>query len=323
MPNHRLAFLSLVLLSLVACSDSDDELAPDAPVAPVPIDPAGSFAVRSSISLAAPPSAMTEVLGELTAATDGPDDPSRYLIDLVIDRLPEGQIKTFATSLAPYVAAYVTLRIASAAPRFSPGVRVLVDGLARTAQRIATIERIEIDRAGRMERTIEGLRFDTVDVYLADVGLPDVTGSANVHVAGEGIVIGAHSAAIAYGELVRLGFDRAVVPSVVAGARDLSGALQGLVDCAKLGELIAEAIGIGSPSLYGGACTIGLTTAAAKIYAQLPALDARPLTLTVAGTARAIDHEGDGTMDAFEDGRWIGTFDGVTVGAAIFDGMGR
>ncbi len=323
MPNHRLAGFSVLLLSFVACSDSEVDSAPDAAAVPVPIDPAGSFALRSSIALAALPTAMTQVLGDLTAATDGPDDPSRYLIDLVIDRLPDGQIKTFATSLAPYVASYVTLRIASAAPCFSPGVRMLVDGLARTAQRIATIEHIEIDRAGRMERTIEGLRFDTVDVHLADVGLPDVTVSTNVHVAGEGIVIGAHSAAIAYGELVRLGFDRAVVPSVVTAARDLAGALNGLVDCSKLGELIAEAIGIGSASLYGGACTVGLTTAAAEIYAQLPALGAPPLTLTVAGTARAIDHEGDGRMDAFEDGRWIGTFDGVTVGAAVFDGTGR
>jgi len=279
--------------------------------------------VRSSIPLAAPPVAMTDVLLELATATDGPDDPSRYLIDLVIDRLPEGYTKTFAAQIAPYVAAYVNLRIASAAPRFVPGTRTLVDGLERIAQRIATIEHVEIDRSGTLTRTIEGLRFDAVDVYFADVGLADVTATARVTVAGEGLVIAAHRASIAYGELVRLGFDRAVIPSVVHGARDLAAALRGLVDCERLGALIAEAVGLGAPGLYAGACEVGLTTVAARIYARMPPLDAAPLLLEVAGTARAVDREGNGTMDAMVEGRWLGTFDGVAVGAAVFDGASR
>jgi hypothetical protein len=320
MPNHLLALLALLF---AACSGDDSAPTQDARPAPVPIDPAGQFAVRSSIALAMPPAAVSDVLGDLANATDGPDDPSRYLIELVIDRLPEGHVKTLATGLAPYVAAYVTDRIASAAPRFVPGVRLLVEGLARTAQRISTIEHVEIAPGGTMTRSIEGLRFDTVDVYLADVGLPDVTVSTTVHVAGEGVVIAAHTAGIAYGPLVRLGLDRAIVPSIVAGAHDLAGALRGLVDCDRLGALIADAVGIGPEALYANACAVGLTNAAARIYARLPAPEAPPIALSVAGTARAIDLEGDGTMDAIENGKWIGTFDGVAIGASIFDGTGR
>ncbi len=320
MLNHRLA---LLVVLFTACAGADTEPASDAGATPVPIDPAGRFSVRSSIALAAPPVAMTGVLAELEAATDGPDDPSRYLIDLVIERLPDGHIKTFATQLAPYVAAYVNAQIGAAAPRFVPGVRVLVDGLARTAQQIATIERLEIESGGRAFRTIEGLRFDTVAVYLADVGLADVTVMTNVAVAGEGLVIASHTAGIAYGPLVRLGLDRGIVGTVVPGARDLAGALRGLVDCDRLGALIAEAIGLGTAGLYASACTVGLTNVAARIYDRLPAETAMPLALEVAGTARAIDHEGDGTLDAIVDGRWIGTFDRAPIGAAIFDGTGR
>lgn len=319
MPNHRLAFL----IVLVTACGTDAEPAPDAGLPPVPIDPAGRFAVRSSITLASPPAAVTEVLAELATATDGPDDPSRYLIDLVIDRIPDGYIKTFAIEAAPFVAAYVNARISSAAPRFVPGVRALVDGLGRTARRIVTIERVEIDGAGRVDRTIEGLRFDAVDVYFADVGLDDVTVTTNVVVAGEGLVIAAHSAGVAYGPLLRLGLDRSVIPAVVPGARDLAGALHGLVDCTRLGELIAEAVGLGPARLYGDACTVGLTSAAARIYDALPALDALPIALEVTGAARAIDRDGNGTMDSFADGRWVGTFDRAPLGAAIFEGTAR
>lgn len=320
MPNHRLAVL---IVLFTACAGSDDEPSIDAGVSPVPIDPAGRFAVRSSIALAAPPPAVTTVLAELESATDGPDDPSRYLIELVIDRLPEGRIKDFAAELGPFVAAYVNARIATAAPRFVPGVRALVDGLNGVARRISTIERIEIEARGRAYRTIEGLRFDAVEVYFADVGESEVTVATNAIIASEGLVIAAHTAGIAYGPVVRLGLDRAVVPAVVPGARDLAMALHGLVDCERLGALIAEALGLGPAGLYANACTVGLTMTAARIYAQLPALDAMPIALEVAGAARALDRDDDGTMDGFTDGRWIGTFGDVALGASSFEGTGR
>lgn len=320
MPNHRLAFL---IVLFTACAGSDDEPSIDAGVQPLPIDPAGRFSVRSSFALAAPPPAVTAVLAELEAATDGPDDPSRYLIDLVIDRLPDGRIKDFAAELGPFVAAYVNARISTAAPRFVPGVRAMIDGLNGVARRISTIERIEIEAGGRAYRTIAGLRFDAVEVYFADVGESDITVTTNAIIAGEALVIAAHTAGIAYGPLVRLGLDRSVIPSVMPGARDLAMALHGLVDCDRLGSLIAEAVGLGPAGLYANACTVGLTMTAARIYGRLPALDAMPIALQVAGAARALDRDGDGTMDRFTDGRWIGTFGGVAIGATIFEGTGR
>ena len=319
MLNHCLAFLIVVV---TACG-TDAEPAPDAGVRPVPIEPAGRFAVRSSITLATPPAAVSEVLAELATATDGPDDPSRYLIDLVIARIPDGYIKTFASEAAPFLAAYVNARISSTAPRFVPGVRALVDGLGRTARRIVTLEQVEIDRLGRVYRTIEGLRFDTTDVYFADVGLADVTVTTSAIVAGEGLVIAAHTAGVAYGPLIRLGLDREVIPAVVPGARDLATVLYVLVDCTRLGALIAEAVGLGPARLYADACTVGLTSAAARIYDGLPALDGLPIALEVTGAARAVDRDGNGTMDSFVDGRWVGTFDRVPLGAATFEGTAR
>ncbi|MBA3454566.1 MAG: hypothetical protein H0T42_15865, partial [Deltaproteobacteria bacterium] len=117
-----------------------------------------------------------------------------------------------------------------------------------------------------------------------------------------------------------LGLDRAVIPGVVPGARDLGDALTSLVDCTRLGALIAEAVGLGPARLYEDACTVGLTAAAAGIYDRLPALSGMPIALELAGAARAIDRDGNGTMDAFVGGRWVGTFDRAPLGATSFDG---
>lgn len=323
MPNRRLALLvTALLVSLVGCDDAPpDSPAPDA--APVPVDLQGRFTVHGSLAIASPPVLVAGVLSDLAAATDGADDPSRYLIEMVVDRLPEGRIKTLAIELTPFVAAYVNGRIASAAPRFVVGVRQLVDGFGRIARRFGTIEDVSIDGSGHVRRTIEGVRFDTVPVMFDEVGLGDTTVDTLVTREGDRLVIAGHRARIAYGPLLRLGFDQAVIPAVVPGARDLAQALGGLVDCARLGELIAEAIGLGAPSLYAQACTIGLTTAATRIYDRLPAPDAPSLVLEVAGVARIVDRDGNGAMDAIEDGVWIGTFDGIRLGAATFHGTTR
>src|SRR5262249_46791558 len=146
--------------------------APDSAVA-VPIDPTGRYAVTSSYALASPPAAATDVLGELVAATDGADDPSRYLIDLMIERLPPGTTKAYAAALAPYVAAYVNQRLAMVAPQFVDGARGLANGLSRIATRFGTSEtfaiasdgpRVEADdyvvESHTLVRTITGVRFD-------------------------------------------------------------------------------------------------------------------------------------------------------------------
>ena len=52
----------------------------------------------------------------LTDATDGPDDPSHYLLDQMIATLPDGTIKTIAGDAVPYVAAYLNAQITAVAP---------------------------------------------------------------------------------------------------------------------------------------------------------------------------------------------------------------
>ena len=290
---HNQRFASLIALFIFsACAGSAPiDPSPDASI-DAPLDPSGRYAVISTYSLAAPPPEAAALLDELRSATDGPDDPSRYLIDLMIARLPEGRVRTYAAALAPYLAAYINGRITEVAPKFVDGARALALGLSRTAHRFGTRETFELDTVGRLRRTIIGFQLDQgagypiVTVPFDGQGLPDVTVMTHATVTGDQLAIDRAPVTLPYAALLRFALDRAVIPPVVQ-ADDLAGALNALVDCPHLGELVATWLGIGSADFYARACSAGLTMAAARIYARIDQID--PLVLDLAGTARVVE----------------------------------
>jgi hypothetical protein len=127
---------------------------------------------------------------------------------------------------------------------------------------------------------------------------------------------------LGYGALMRVGFDRAVIPSVDPGASDLATTLGDLLDCQRLGELISDELGIGTVALYRSACTTATIAIANDVYARLASIDAgAPLVLELAGTAQGSDDDHDGGVDELHAGTWTGTLDAVgPIGAATFAG---
>jgi hypothetical protein len=339
--------VALVVASMTACSpDSADPIgAPDAAPPPTALDPAGRYAISSTHALAAPPPDIAPLLAELAAATDGSDDPTAYLVDLVVNELPEGSARSVAIVLAPYVATELHGRIAAYAPNLAPALRAMAMGAQRISTRFSTIEDMVITAdppvgyiaRGRVRRTIRGIRIDNTEIPFSAIGLADASAEAEITVELVGmatraedprvlsnrVAIARHALPLSVGAWFRPAFDRAVIPSVVPGATDLAAAFRTLVDCPRLGALIAEAVGIGPASLYAQACTIGVGVGARTIYERFPGTDARPLALDVMGVARAIDRDGDGVMDAVDGGVWSGRLGEVSVGAAVFDGTSR
>jgi len=310
MSHHRsLTFLFLsALVSTAACGDGDPASTPDAGiVAPTPVELRGQFDVQSRYTLAAPPAEVGGMLSALGDATDGSDDPSRYLVDLVISRLPEGEVKSLAQFLAPSIAAYVQAKLDMIAPRFAPGVRALAAGLAHLTTEFGTREELEIDAQGGVRRTLTALDVEgrVVDIArvtgTAHATLEDTTAGASPE---HRVVVSEHALRLDYSQLLRLGFDRAVIPSVVPDAIDLGGALATLVDCEQLGAVLEAHLGLGSSALFAHACTLGLSVAAAEVDARMP----RGITLTLSlhGAARGVDTDRDGQLDTLQTGAWDG-----------------
>jgi hypothetical protein len=331
-PTLRLCcgLLALIVFAVLAsCGPSPALPAPDgAPPSAVPTSPAGTFAVTSTLDLPVP-AAAGPLIATLAAATDAPDDPTRYLVDRMIATLPEGTVKTIATGAAPYVAAYLNERLAEIAPRLGTGIAAIAGGLSRIAAHIGTVETLQIDGGGAALRRITAVRFDVgaapATVALADGGLADLVVGAHVVLDAAGhVAIGEHTHGLPYGALLRLGLDHAVIASVEPTARDLATALAGLVDCAALGALAADRIGLGTATLYRTACRAAMAAIASEVYARIAAIDDTPLALEVTGTADGVDLDGDGTMDQLRAGRWSGALhtatDRAPIGAASFTG---
>jgi hypothetical protein len=303
---------SLAIVGLAACGGTSPAPASDAaPPSTIPTNPVGMFAVTSTLDFHVP-AAAAPALQTLLAATDGPDDPARFVVDRLVALLPDGSAKTIADAAAPYVAAYVNARLSDLAPRLVTGLDGLATGLARIATHLGTVETLRIDAGGAGARMITGVRFELGNavtvVPLAAAGLPDLVAGVRVTLDASGrVAISEHEHALPYGALLRLGLDRAVAPSVAPTAGDLAGALGALLDCDQLGIVIANRVGLGSATLYGAACRAAMTALAAEVDAQLAAIDRVPLGIEVAGTAMGYDGNGDGVMDELDAGRWTGS----------------
>ena len=320
--------ISLALAGLAACGGSTPPAVPDAPPSTIPVNPVGVFALGSTFDLHVP-AAAGPALETLLAATDSPDDPSRYLVDRMIATLPDGSVKKIASAAAPYVAAYLNARLTDLAPRFVAGIDGLATGLARIATHFGTVETLRVDDGGTGVRQITGLRFDvngtTKVVPLSAGGLADLVAGVRVTLDVTGrLGISEHVHALPYGAILRLGLDRAVAPSVEPTAGDLAGALGALLDCERLGTVIADRVGIGSPALYGAACRATMTAIASEVDARLAAIDQTPLGIEVTGVAAGFDEDGNGTMDEIRAGIWTGAVyagqDREPIDAASFTG---
>jgi hypothetical protein len=309
------ALLACMMIAVTAAGGcaSGDEPARDAGATHA-VSPEGRFFVHSSFVFSAPPPEAAAVLANLSSATDSPDDPSRYLVDRLVARLPDGETQQIAAALAPYLAAYLQDRIATIAPDFIPGVHALTDGLAQVSRHVETSESMSIASDGRVRRAVDGLRWGAVAIDFQGIDPVDT----DARLAGDQLQVASHVLRIPYGAVVRAGFDHAVIPSVVPGAFDLATALATLVDCDRLGTAVSAWMGIGSPDFYARACSAALGMVASDVYANLAALDAQPFTIELSGVARATDLDADQKMDRIDEGRWTGAF-----GTAIFDGVHR
>jgi hypothetical protein len=305
MTKTRFALFSL-LFSFVACGPTP----PPAPDAPVP-QPT-TFQLSSTYDLATDmPGAAGSALNEVIAMTDDPDDPSKYLLDKLIAKMPDGTEKTIAEAAEPLVASYVNDRLLERAPNLVAELVVLGRELGQASRAVGTTDTVTIAADNALaSHSIDGLHYvldgTSYDLALADYGIAPVDAPAVEVAYGTGaLALGPH-------DLPRLALDHAIVPRVDSGAVDLTSLLHNAVDCDAVGQDIATALTAGDPATYSRMCSDVLTAAAEGVYADLSRLDGQTLTLSITGLAGApIDP--DGTTETLVDGSWMGT---VTYGSA-------
>lgn len=282
-----------------------------AQLVPTTID--GTYAVQSRFDLATSiPGTAGTVAGYIIDATDAPDDPTLFIVQKLAAALPGGVIKDAVESAAPLVAGYLNDKLLEIAPTFVTKMLALADGFGQVTKSFGLVETLEVDAAGDATRTVKGLHFEidgaVHELLFADHGTAETrVPGLSITLGGTGLVtISEHAVPLQYGQVLRIAIDRALIPMIDPAAANLGQLLAGAVRCKAVGKYVHEAIGFGSASTFEAACTAGLAAGASALYDLMREIDGAALELELAGQARGVDRDRDGTMDEIVAGAWSG-----------------
>jgi hypothetical protein len=280
----------------------------------VPLSPQGKFALQSDYDIATNmPGTAGDVINEIIKATDDPDDPSKYILEKIVDQLPDGSLKNVVKGAIPFAAGYLNDRLLDIAPDFVTKMLDMGDKLGQVAKHFGTLETLDVAANGMAVHVVNGVHFKVdqteLDFMFKDSGIKDVTvpGVLVTLDATGRLAIADHKVPLSYGAMVRLGVDEVIIPLVDPTAVDLSDVLHNLVDCHAVGQYLYDAIGIGSPSTFESGCTSGLTAGAHLVYTQIDKIDTAALEFEISGIAKGVDKNKDGKMDSIQTGNWTGT----------------
>jgi len=308
----------------------------DPPPPPPELSATGTYRLHSRFDLAQNmPGTVGGAVNGLIAMTDDPNDPAHWVLTQLIDQLPDGFLKDLLVASEPFVASELNQELIDLAPEL---VNTLLDvgqlvadiaknfGLGETLvvgtdpdgryTGALTIDAFELDIAG----TPANYKFS--DYQIADINATSLPVTLD---ATRKLSIGQHQFPVSYGHVLRIALDEGIIPAIDPSAQDLGDLLAGVVDCAAVGQAVADALGFGGSAIYAGACTLGLDAAAAAMYDQIAGIDGSALEFDIQGISNTVDANTDYKVDRLENGVWSGTlgYAGTVapLGTATYNGV--
>jgi len=289
---------------------------------PKPLDPTGTYTMHSTFDLATNmPGTAGTVVNTIIAATDDKSDPTLWILDQLIAQLPESNsiergVKSALEFTEPAIANYLNGKLLDFAPDFVTTMVQVGHDFGDIAKHVGLTETLQLTgTAGNYTavHSVVGVHFkldnQDKDVTLASFHVPNVVVNGvgvTMDKAGQ-LTIAAHDVPLAYGQLLRLGLDAAIIPLINSQSHSLGDLLAHEVDCQSVASSIVNQFGIGGVSAIAAACTAGLTAGANLVYARISAIDGTALKFALNGTARAVDTNNDRMIDAIQTGTWAGT----------------
>ncbi|MDX2089359.1 MAG: hypothetical protein SFX73_16010 [Kofleriaceae bacterium] len=321
MRNTTSSILALMIAVATGCAaqapgtpgDDDDDDMENPEDLPVPTSPEGRFNVQSTFDIATNlPGTAGTVANYFIQATDDPDDPTKFIVEQILNALPDGSVKNTLQGSVPLVAGYLNDKLLEVAPNFIDKIVDIGDAFGQVAKNFGTNELVEITSGGRGTKTVTGLHFvvDNVDIDLpfADFNIePIKVENIMVTLNDRGrLDFAQHVVPMKYGQVMKLALDYAIIPMIDPAASGLEDILKSVVNCQAVGQYVFEKINVGSASTFESACNTGLTLAANTLYNQLNNIDTAALEFNLTGQARGIDRNNDSKMDEIQTGVWTG-----------------
>ncbi len=286
------------------------------------IDASGTYNLHTTYDLATnAPGAVGDVVNAIIDATDDPEDPTKWVVDLALAQMPNGTLKTFLQNAEPFVIGYLNDRVTSLAPDLVTTMKQIGSDFGQISKHFGLNETLAVSKAGTdytsvhsvlgahfkidmVEKDLDFAAFNVSNVVVNNVGVTlDATGK---------LTIAQHKVPLQYGKVLKVGLDGVIIPMIYDGAHNLNELLAHEVDCQAVGQAISDAIAsalgfsVGGASTFAAACTAGLNAGATYIYSKIDALDSSVLEFDIAGTSKALDKNNDKLIDTIQTGTWAG-----------------
>ena len=327
MKNLALALASFALATAAGCAadsptngdptTNPDPTQPGGDDAPKAADASGTYAMHSTFDIATNmPGKVGEVVNTIISATDDPEDPTKWVVDLMLSKMSSGTMKSLLQSAEPFVVGYLNDRLLQIAPDFVTTMVQMGNDFGDMAKHFGLVEKLEVTGSGTSYmsvHTVTGAHFkidsQESDYAFADFNTPNVVvNQVGVTLDATGkLAIASHKLPLAFGKVLRIGLDAMIIPALDATATNLDELLEAKVDCAAVGQAVADAIGFGGAGTFEAGCHLGLQAGADLIYSKISGIDSTALEFDIAGTVRAVDTNADGKADKLQTGAWTGT----------------
>jgi hypothetical protein len=290
---------------------------------PRPLEVAGTYTVHSTFDLATHmPGTAGDVVNTVIQLTDTEHGyPTKWLVDQMIGVLGDGTLKSTLQLLETLGVEWLNDKLLSFAPDFVGSALQIGNDFGDLAKHFGLNETLTLTGSGTTYtavHTITGVHFklgnQEGDYAFANYGMENVVVN-NVAVTMDAtgqLTIAAHSLPIAYGRVLRLALDAAIIPLLDDNAHNLNELFAHLINCDTVGDFIHARFVIVPSSAVSAVCSLGLDAGAGFIYAKIEAIDGTALTFGLSGTARAQDTNNDRKIDKIQGGAWSGT---MTYGA--------
>ena len=304
------------------------------------LDLSGNYNVTSSYNLAQNlPGTVGTIVNDIIGATSGPNDPTQWVLQQLINQLPSGTAQTIANDALPYVSSYLNDQLLSWAPTFVGDIVTVGQDFGDIATKFGVNEQYAITASSGNYLAVDtatGVHFligtTNEDFAFSDYSItPPVVGNVGVTMDSTGqIAIAEHTLPLAYGKVLRIGLDAGIIPLIDQNATNLNTLFADEIDCSAVGTYVETAIenytgyDLGS-SIFTTACTAGLNAGANEIYTELDGISSDALSFDIAGAAKGVDTNGDYEIDEINSGNWTGnvTYTGAAsapLSTATFNG---
>ena len=279
-------------------------------------DASGSYALHSTFDLSTNmPGTVGVVVNTIIDATDDPEDPTKWVVDLMLSKMGSGTFKTLLSNAEPFVVGYLNDRLLDFAPDFVTTMVQLGADFGDMAKHFGTVEKLDVTGSGSSYMSVHTVTGAHLKVGTSEQDFAFSSyGVANTVVNGVAVTVNPsgklqiadHQVPMAYGKILRIGLDAMIIPALSQGATNLDQLLEDKVDCDAVGQAVADAIGFGGASTFAAGCHAGLSAGADLIYSKITGIDATALTFEIAGTVRPVDSNNDGKADKLTTGAWTG-----------------